>query len=127
MAAKAGINASSRVLEVGTGSGFAAAVYTELGAKVYTVEIDCTLAEAARTRLRRLGYSGIQVHCADGMAGWSEEAPFNTIFINLKSRGIPEALVEQLAARGRVLVPIEVQATRLASAINGLEKIRLMI
>ena len=93
-----------KVLEVGTGSGYQAAVLAELGCEVHTVECIPELAEDARRRLRALGYDGVQVHPADGSVGLLVEAPFGGVLVTAGGPRVPEPLREQLAADGGVLV-----------------------
>lgn len=95
-----------KVLEVGTGSGYQAAILAETGCEVYTVEIFRVLAESAAARLRRLGYSGVTVRHADGHFGWPEAAPFDAIVVTAAAGYIPPALVEQLRPGGRMVIPV---------------------
>lgn len=94
----------ARVLEVGTGSGYQAAVLAELGCEVHTVECIPELAEGARRRLRSLGYEGVHVHPADGSLGWSAQAPYAAVLVTAGGPRVPEPLREQLAGNGGVLV-----------------------
>ena len=98
--------AGMRVLEVGTGSGYQAAVLAETGARVWTIEIFRALAEEARERLARLGYRNVTVRHGDGYAGWPEEAPFDAIVVTAGADSIPPALIEQLAPGGRLVMPV---------------------
>ena len=98
--------AGMRVLEVGTGSGYQAAVLAETGARVWTIEIFRALAEEARARLARLGYRGVTVRHGDGYAGWPEEAPFDAIVVTAGADSIPPALIQQLAPGGRLVMPV---------------------
>lgn len=95
-----------RVLEVGTGSGYQAAVLAETGAEVWTVEIFRVLADEARTRLRRLGYERVRVRHGDGYAGWPDAAPFDAIVVTAGADSIPPPLIEQLAPGGRLVMPV---------------------
>jgi protein-L-isoaspartate(D-aspartate) O-methyltransferase len=95
-----------RVLEVGTGSGYQAAVLAEAGARVWTIEIFRALAEEAKRRLARLGYRGITVRHGDGYAGWPEAAPFDAIVVTAGADSVPPALIEQLAPGGRLVMPV---------------------
>jgi protein-L-isoaspartate(D-aspartate) O-methyltransferase len=95
-----------RVLEVGTGSGYQAAVLAATGAKVWTIEIFQALADAARARLRRLGYRDIQVRHGDGYAGWPEAAPFDAVVVTAGADSIPPPLIAQLAPGGRLVMPV---------------------
>lgn len=98
--------ASDRVLEIGTGCGYQAAVLSRLVQRVFTMEIVDALAETARERLARLGYSNVQVRAGDGYRGWPEEAPFEIIVVTAAPEDVPQALVDQLAPRGRLVIPV---------------------
>ena len=95
-----------RVLEIGTGSGYQAAILGEMGADVYSIEIVCELARQARRRLQQQGYDHVRVICGDGYEGWPEHAPFDRIVVTAAPPEIPEALVEQLAPGGRMVLPV---------------------
>ena len=95
-----------RVLEVGTGCGYQAAVLAEMGARVFSVETVEKLAQASRERLAALGCGDVEVRTGDGFRGWPEEAPFDAIIVTAAPERIPEALVEQLRRGGRMVVPI---------------------
>jgi len=95
-----------KVLDVGTGSGYQAAVLSTLVDRVYSIEILCPLADQARARLERLGHSNVEVRCGDGYAGWPEQAPFELIIVAAAAPEIPGCLVEQLAAGGRLVIPV---------------------
>jgi protein-L-isoaspartate(D-aspartate) O-methyltransferase len=95
-----------RVLEVGTGSGYQAAVLAELGAVVYTIEIFEELATSARDRLARLGYRNVHVRHGDGFEGWPEAAPFDAVLVTAAAGHIPPPLIAQLAPGGRMLIPV---------------------
>ncbi len=97
---------SDKVLEVGTGSGYQAAILAEIAAEVYTVEIIKPLAEEARERLKRLGYTNFYVLAGDGYNGWPEHAPFDAIVVTCAPEHIPQPLVDQLADGGRLVIPI---------------------
>lgn len=107
MTQEAAVSEGSRVLEIGTGSGYQAAVLAELGATVYTIEIVPELAELARRTLYDLGYEKVHVRSGDGWRGWPEEAPFDAILVTAAAPRPPEELLGQLAHRGRMVVPIE--------------------
>jgi protein-L-isoaspartate(D-aspartate) O-methyltransferase len=94
-----------KVLEVGTGSGYQAAVLSQIGCDVFTVEIFGALAEAARDRLDRLGLPVTSRH-ADGHFGWPEEAPFDAVIVTAAAGYIPPALVQQLKPGGRMVIPV---------------------
>lgn len=95
-----------RVLEIGTGSGYQAAILAELVAEVYSVELSERLATTARRRLTNLGYANVHVRCGDGHAGWPEHAPFDAIVVTCAAERLPEALTQQLAEGGRLVIPI---------------------
>lgn len=95
-----------KVLEIGTGSGYQAAVLSHLAAEVYTIEIVPELAETARKRLGRLGYDNVFVRAGDGWYGWPDHAPFDGVIITAVSDEIPPALVEQLADDGLLVMPL---------------------
>ena len=100
------LKGGEKVLEVGTGSGYQAAVLAELGASVYTIEIEPELAERARQDLERLGYQNVHVRAGDGYRGWPEEAPFDAIVVTAAPDHVPPALLEQLAVGGRMVLPV---------------------
>jgi len=95
-----------RVLEIGTGSGYAAAVISRIAAQVFTVERHRGLASTARDRLKDLGYDNISVLEADGTLGWPEHAPYDAIIVSAGGPAVPKALLEQLAIGGRLVVPV---------------------
>ena len=95
-----------RVLEIGTGSGYQAAVLAELGTVVYTVEIIPELALEAEERLRNLGYTNIEVLNADGYFGWEEHAPFDGVIVTAAPDHLPQPLIEQLDEGARMIIPI---------------------
>jgi protein-L-isoaspartate(D-aspartate) O-methyltransferase len=95
-----------KVLEVGTGSGYQAAVLAETGAHVFTIELVGGLAASARERLDRLGYGDVQSRHADGFFGWEEEAPFDAIIVTAAAGYIPPPLIEQLKPGGRMMIPV---------------------
>jgi len=95
-----------KVLEIGTGAGYQAAVLAELTDKVYTIEILSRLAQKAAQRLQALGYASVQVKCGDGYAGWEEYSPFDAIIITCAADHIPPALLNQLKVGGRLIIPL---------------------
>jgi protein-L-isoaspartate(D-aspartate) O-methyltransferase len=97
-----------RVLEIGTGSGYQAAVLAELARDVFTIEIVAPLAERSRQLLSELGYRNIHVRAGNGYAGWPEEAPFDRIIVTAAPDEIPPALVQQLKLDGLIAVPVGV-------------------
>ncbi len=111
------LDRSSRVLDVGTGSGYSAAVLSLLAGKVLSIERHQSLADEARARLERLGYD-VEVRCGDGTLGWPEEAPFDAIAVAAASKRVPPALTEQLVDGGRLVIP-------LGSRYGGQELVRI--
>lgn len=101
-----GLRGGERVLEVGTGSGYAAAVLSRLAKEVYSVERLASLADSARERLARLGYDNVQVLCGDGTLGWAEHAPYDAIAVAAGGPEVPRALLNQLAPGGRLVIPV---------------------
>ena len=99
------IRPGDRVLEIGTGSGYQAAVLAALGARVWTQEIVPELAEHARGALEREGFGDVQVRCAGGCEGWREAAPFDAILVTCAPREVPPRLLDQLADGGRMILP----------------------
>lgn len=101
----AGLRGDEKVLEIGTGSGYQAAVLAEIVKKVFTIEIIQELAESAAERLKRLGYENVTVRTGDGYKGWEEEAPFDVILVTAAPEKVPPLLLEQLAPGGRLVIP----------------------
>lgn len=95
-----------RVLEIGTGSGYQTAILAELAAEVLTIERHAPLAEQARRTLDYLGYENVQVHVADGTFGWPSRAPYDRIIVTAAAPAVPLHLTEQLAAGGRLVLPV---------------------
>ena len=100
------LEGEERVLEVGTGSGYQAAVLALLAREVHSVESVVVMATAARERLTRLGYKNVQVHSGDGTLGWVQAAPYDAIVVTAAAPRIPPPLVEQLAEGGRLVIPV---------------------
>jgi len=100
------VDREHRVLEVGTGSGYQAAVLAELAGAVYTVELLRELSLAARRVIQRLGYRNVRFRIGDGHEGWAEFAPFDRIMVTAGAETLPFGLVDQLADRGRIVVPV---------------------
>jgi len=101
-----GLVGGETVLEVGTGSGYQAAVLAEIAARVYTIEIVEPLAREATERLARLGYRNVEVRAGDGYQGWPEAAPFDAIMVTAAAPRIPETLKQQLQDGGRLVIPV---------------------
>ena len=100
------IGKDDRVLEIGTGSGYQAAVLAQIAYRVYTIERIRSLYVQTRSLLDRLKYHNVIMRCADGTMGWKDESPFDAIIVTAGSPRIPESLVEQLAEGGRMVVPV---------------------
>jgi protein-L-isoaspartate(D-aspartate) O-methyltransferase len=103
----ASLRETDRVLEIGAGSGYAAAVMSRIAARVYAVERIAELATAAAERLLRLGYANIEMRAADGTWGWPEAAPFDAILVAAAGPAVPPPLAEQLAVGGRLVMPVD--------------------
>ena len=101
-----GLPGGETVLEVGTGSGYQAAVLAEIAARVYSIEIVAPLADEARARLARLGYGNVEVRVGDGYQGWPEAAPFDAIIVTAAAPRVPEPLKAQLKDGGRLVIPV---------------------
>ena len=102
----AGVEPGERVLEVGTGSGYQAAVLAEIGAEVYTIEIVAPLAQRAAETLARLDYRTVRARAGDGYRGWPEAAPFDAILVTAAAPRVPQPLLDQLAPGGRLVIPV---------------------
>ncbi len=107
------VTAAHRVLEIGTGSGYQAAVLAALAKEVYTIEIVPPLAERARATLAALGYRNIQVRTGNGYLGWPEHAPFDRIMVTAAPAAVPPALIEQLKIGGIMAIPVGTAAQEL--------------
>ncbi len=110
---------SDRVLEIGSGSGYQAAILGELVAEVYTIEIVEPLAKSAEATLQRLGYNNVHIKIGDGYKGWPEEAPFDAIIVTCAPEKVPQPLVDQLKDGGRMVIPV---GERFAQQLYLLEK-----
>ncbi|MEO7822870.1 MAG: protein-L-isoaspartate O-methyltransferase, partial [Gemmatimonadaceae bacterium] len=106
MTEAADIDPGDKVLEIGTGSGYQAAVLGEIARAVYTIEIIPELAEGARTILAELGYRNVDVRTGNGYLGWPEHAPFDAIVVTAAPDEVPQALVGQLAPGGKMVIPV---------------------
>jgi len=106
MTTLAAVKRGDKVLEVGTGSGYQAAVLAEMGARVFTIEIVDPLARRAAADLERLGYRDVHVRSGDGYRGWPSEAPFDAIIVTAAPPEVPEPLEQQLELGGRLVIPV---------------------
>ena len=97
---------TDRVLEIGTGSGYQAAVLAKLVREVHTIEIVKDLSERAKADLQRLGYTNVHVRAGDGYKGWPEAAPFDAVIVTCAPDAVPQALVDQLKEGGRMIIPV---------------------
>lgn len=115
-----GLKPDSRVLEIGTGSGYQAAILAELCDSVSSIEIICELAERADSTLQELGYN-VDVRCGDGYGGWPEKAPFDAIIVTAAPDEVPKPLIEQLAEGGRIVIPVGTyhQELKLIRKVDG--------
>jgi protein-L-isoaspartate(D-aspartate) O-methyltransferase len=100
------VTKSDTVLEIGTGSGYQAAVLSELAGHVYTIEIVEELGRRAANTLQRLGYENVTARIGDGYAGWPDQAPFDAILVTAAPEEVPQPLIEQLAVGGRMVIPV---------------------
>lgn len=100
------VKPGERVLEIGTGSGYQAAVLAEMGAAVYSIEIIEPLGVSARERLKSLGYTNVQTRVGDGYYGWPEAAPFDAIIVTAAASHVPPPLIKQLKPGGRIVIPL---------------------
>jgi protein-L-isoaspartate(D-aspartate) O-methyltransferase len=107
MTAALDLAGGERVLEIGTGCGYAAAVLAEIAGEVYTIERLAPLADRARQTLGRLGYGNVHVIVGDGTLGWPDAAPYAGIVVTASGPGVPDALKEQLAIGGKLVIPVE--------------------
>jgi protein-L-isoaspartate(D-aspartate) O-methyltransferase len=114
--------ANEKILEIGTGSGFQAAILAQFSKRVYTVERHAELGEIARKRLRAMGYENIVFKVGDGTRGWIQHAPFDKIIVTAGAPAIPDVLAAQLAETGRMVIPVgtrEVQSLQTYEKQNG--------
>jgi protein-L-isoaspartate(D-aspartate) O-methyltransferase len=123
-------DSSKKVLEIGTGSGYQAAILAEIVNKVYSIEIVPELAMESAERLKKLGYDNVTVKYGDGYKGWKEFSPFDIVIVTAAAEQIPQPLIEQLAENGRLVMPIgapqAIQELMLLVKKNGkIEKTRL--
>ncbi len=106
------------VLEIGTGSGYQAAILAELAAEVYSVERVASLAEAAKKVLKDLGYGNVQIKFADGTMGWRNFAPYDGIIVTAAAPAIPEPLIEQLNIEGKLVIPIGARFSQILTVVK---------
>ena len=119
------LHGGERVLEIGTGSGYAAAVLAEIAAQVYTIERHGRLARVARERLARDGYDNVHIRHGDGTLGWPEAAPFDAIVVAAGGPEVPPSLKAQLAVGGRLVIPVgrfEQQLVRIRKTPEGISR-----
>ncbi|MFQ6038653.1 MAG: protein-L-isoaspartate(D-aspartate) O-methyltransferase [Candidatus Aminicenantales bacterium] len=115
---------NDRVLEIGTGSGYQAAILAELAREVFTVELVETLSRKAEKRLKDLGYTNIFFKVGDGTYGWKEFAPFDAIIVTAAPEKVPQVLIDQLGTEGRMVVPVGSAVQELVLVVKGRRKIR---
>jgi protein-L-isoaspartate(D-aspartate) O-methyltransferase len=97
---------TDRVLEIGTGSGYQAAILSQMASQVFTIEIVEALGKRAQTTLQRLGYKNVQVKVGDGYRGWPEHAPYDAVIVTCAPERVPRALIEQTKEGGRIVIPV---------------------
>ncbi len=122
----ADIDPDEKVLEIGTGSGYQAAVISRICHQVYSIEIIGSLAREARDRLKRLGYDNVRIKTGDGFLGWKEHAPYDVILVTCAPPEIPPPLIDQLAEDGRLVIPVgrERQELKVLTKVSGKVKER---
>ena len=113
------------MLEIGTGSGYQAAILAEIAKEVYTIEILKPLAEESRERLRKIGYKNVFVKCGDGYSGWEEHAPFDCIIVTCAPDEIPPRLIQQLKEGGRMVIPVGERRQELKLVVKESDKIEV--
>ncbi len=123
------LRGGERVLEIGTGSGYQAAVLAEIAGEVFSIEIVAPLGERARADLKRLGYKNVHVRIGDGYRGWPEQAPFDAIIVTAAPGHVPQPLIDQLAAGGRLVLPVggfDQELLRIERHADGIHEERLI-
>lgn len=129
MTQAAGLRKTDKVLEIGTGSGYQAAILAEIAREVFSVELIGALADSAAKRLKDLGYTNITVKQGDGYQGWAEHAPFDAIIVTAAPEFIPQKLVEQLRVGGRMVIPVGSffqELYLITKTESGVDKTRLL-
>jgi len=119
------LKGDEKVLEIGTGSGYQAAILAEIAGEVYTIEILPVLAQSSERLLDQLGYKNIKVKCGDGYQGWPEQAPFDAIIVTCAPPNIPQALIDQLADGGRLVIPLGEEVQELKVLVKKKGKIEI--
>lgn len=114
------------VLEIGTGSGYSAAVLARIAKNVYTIERHMELADLAKARFNMQGYNNIEVQVGDGTLGWPEKAPFDTIIVTAGGQMIPDSLIDQLAIGGRLVIPVGDKNEQELMRVTKIEKCSLI-
>lgn len=117
-----GLTGKENVLEIGTGSGYSAAILAKCAAQVTTIEINPQLAKKAKTRLNRLGFQNVTVHAGDGHLGFVKKAPFDAIVVTAATRKVPRALIKQLVVGGRIVIPIGSETNQVLRRITKLQE-----
>ena len=112
------LKGGERVLEIGTGSGYQAAILSEIASDVYSIERFQELADKAKGTLSRLGYKNVHIKTGDGTIGWKEEAPFDGIIVTAGAPGIPQSLVDQLKDNGRLVIPVGSQWSQVLTIVE---------
>ena len=118
MTEQLGLRGNEKVLEIGTGSGYQTAILAKLAEKVYSIERIPELAEGAKKILEDLGYNNIEIKVGDGTLGWREYAPYDAIIVTAGAPDAPQALIDQLAERGRLVIPIGDRFTQMLTLIE---------
>lgn len=117
------LKASDKVLEIGTGSGYSAAILSQMAHSIYTIERHTALAHLAKERFSNQGYTNIEVRVGDGTLGWSEKAPYDAILVTAGGPVIPDSLIDQLACVGRLVIPVgnkgDQQLLRIRKTLTG--------